>query len=247
MMDILPAIDLKGGQCVRLAQGREEASQVYSSDPLSVARGWERQGGRRIHLVNLDGAFGRASTNLDVLRQIANEVPVHIQYGGGLRSLADMQEALDAGAWRIVLGTVAIEDPPLLGAALKRFGADRVIVALDILGGKVATKGWKTISAASLRECANRLAAAGVQEVLVTDIERDGMLAGPNLPLLLEAASAELRVIASGGISSGEDIRAILDLGEPEICGVIVGKALYEGRVTLRELLEIVDHFSGRK
>lgn len=238
-MHIIPAIDLKNGKCVRLKQGRDEETTVYSDNPLEVAGEWKRQGAHRIHLVNLDGAFGRPSENLGILRNIVSNTSVHVQYGGGLRSLESMQEAFDAGAWKIVLGTVAIDDPALLAAALDRFGADRIIVALDAVKGKIATKGWRVVSETSLLDFARTLHNSGVMEILSTDVERDGMLTGPDLATLSELASSGLRVIASGGISSAGDVREILALQKPEISGVIVGKALYEGKVTLRELIDV--------
>jgi phosphoribosylformimino-5-aminoimidazole carboxamide ribotide isomerase len=238
-MDIIPAIDLKNGKCVRLKQGRDEETTVYSDNPLDVAGEWNRQGARRIHLVNLDGVFGRPSENLGILRNIASNASARVQYGGGLRSLESMQEAFDAGAWKIVLGTVAIDDPALLAAALDRFGADRIIVALDAVKGKIATKGWRVVSETSLVAYARTLRSSGVLEMLSTDVERDGMLTGPDLATLSELASSGLRVIASGGVSSVGDIRAIRALQKPEISGVIVGKALYEGHVTLRELIDV--------
>jgi phosphoribosylformimino-5-aminoimidazole carboxamide ribotide isomerase len=238
-MDIIPAIDLKNGKCVRLKQGRDEETTVYSDNPLEVAGGWRRQGAGRIHLVNLDGAFGRPSENLDILREIAVNVPVRVQYGGGLRSLESMQEALDAGAWKIILGTVAIDNPALLASALDRFGEERIIVALDAVKGKIATRGWRLVHETSLFDFARSLRNSGVKEILFTDVERDGMLTGPDLADLSELASIGFRVIASGGVSSAGDVRAILALQKPEISGVIVGKALYEGKVTLRELIDV--------
>jgi phosphoribosylformimino-5-aminoimidazole carboxamide ribotide isomerase len=238
-MDIIPAIDLKNGKCVRLRQGRDEETTVYSDNPIEVAAEWKRQGARRIHVVNLDGAFGRTSENLGILRDIVSNTSAHVQYGGGLRSLDSMQAALDAGAWKIVLGTVAIDDPALLAAALECIGAERIIVAVDAVKGKIATQGWRVVSETSLIDFVRRLHDSGVEEILSTDVERDGMMTGPDLSTLSELASSGLRVIASGGVSTVSDIRAILALKKPEISGVIVGKALYEGEVTLRELIDV--------
>jgi phosphoribosylformimino-5-aminoimidazole carboxamide ribotide isomerase len=237
-VQIIPAIDLKSGRCVRLRQGRDEATTEYAVDPLAVAREWERQGAQRIHMVNLDGAFGRASDNLEVLRAVAQGVRPALQFGGGLRTLESMETAIAAGASKIVLGTVAVDDPDLLRVALARFGPERIIVALDSVGGKVATRGWTVVTDRSALDLARLLFAAGVREVLSTDVARDGMLGGPNLTELKRLASAGPNILASGGIASVEDVRAIVALGEERITGAIVGKALYEGRVTLPELVE---------
>jgi phosphoribosylformimino-5-aminoimidazole carboxamide ribotide isomerase len=237
-MEILPAIDLMKAKCVRLTQGREEDAMEYSADPVGVARDWWQQGARTLHLVNLDGAFDRNSQNLETLREMASSVPLVIHYGGGLRSLEAMTEALEGVAAKIVLGTVAVEDPALLKEALRRFGAERIIVALDALNDRVVTRGWRTVSNFQLVELARSMQTAGVREILYTDVSRDGMLTGPNLTMLAKLAGAGLRILSSGGVRSPDDVRTILSLNEPRISGVVVGKALYERRVTLRELIE---------
>jgi phosphoribosylformimino-5-aminoimidazole carboxamide ribotide isomerase len=238
VMDIIPAVDLKSGKCVRLVQGRDDATTVYSDDPITVARGWVGEGARKLHVVNLDGAFGRESRNLEVLGEICRSIDVVVQFGGGLRTLEAMNEAFGAGAAKIVLGTVAIEDPGLLDAALAQFGAERTIVALDAVEGRVATRGWTVVSDRAVVDVAREILNAGVREILYTDIKRDGMLSGPDISTLGDLASTGLSVIASGGVSSADDIRAIAALRSSSISGVIVGKALYEGRVTFRELME---------
>lgn len=236
-MDIIPAIDLKGGKCVRLRQGRDDATTEYSDDPLAVADHWARQGARRLHMVNLDGAFGRSSGNLDILRRIAERVDVRIQYGGGLRSLDALEEVFSAGAGRAVIGTVAVEDPALLRDAVRGFGEAKIIVALDAVGGRVATRGWQHMSGESVYDLARRVFDIGVREILYTDIERDGMMTGPDLRTLDELAGIGLKVIASGGIGSTGDVMSILKLNQQLITGVIVGKALYEGKVDLKSLI----------
>jgi phosphoribosylformimino-5-aminoimidazole carboxamide ribotide isomerase len=188
-------------------------------------------------VVNLDGAFGRASENLDVLRRVAGGVASAVQYGGGLRSVEAMETAISAGAGKLVLGTAAVEQPDLLRDALKRFGSGRIIVALDFSEGRVAARGWTVISDMLALDLARSLHQAGVREILATDIARDGMLSGPNLQALQELASAGPELLASGGISSASDVREIRMLAEPRITGVIVGKALYERSVTLPELI----------
>jgi phosphoribosylformimino-5-aminoimidazole carboxamide ribotide isomerase len=236
-MEIIPALDLKSGKCVRLLQGRDDATTEYSDDPVAVAAKWVRDGAKRLHVVNLDGAFGRASKNLEVLRGICQRTEAIVQFGGGLRTLEGMQEALEAGAAKVVVGTVAVESPEVLGAALSRFGEEKIIVALDAVEGRVAVRGWTVISGRSVADLTRELMAKGVREILYTDVKRDGMLSGPDLETLRELGSIGVRVLASGGVSSAVDIQAIARLNRPQIAGVIVGKALYEGRVTLPGLI----------
>jgi phosphoribosylformimino-5-aminoimidazole carboxamide ribotide isomerase len=236
-MDIIPAIDLKGGKCVRLRQGKDDATTEYSDDPLAVADHWVKQGARRLHMVNLDGAFGRSSENLEILRRIAERVDVRIQYGGGLRSLDALEEVFSAGAGRAVIGTAAVENPALLRDAVRGFGEAKIIVALDAVGGRVATRGWQHMSGESVFDLARRVFDMGVREILFTDIERDGMMTGPDLRTLDELAGIGLKVIASGGVASIGDVLSILDLNQQLITGVIVGKALYEGKIDLKSLI----------
>jgi len=238
-MEIIPAIDLKDGVCVRLRQGREDSVIEYSSDPAAVASDWERRGATRLHIVNLDGAFGRASRNSEVLREIAEKTEVLIEFGGGLRSREEIEAAFKAGAGKAVLGTVAVESPDLLTEVLEQFGRNRIIVALDGKAGRVAIRGWQDVTDIPVLDLCRRMVELGVNEVLYTDIERDGMLTGPDLSTLKDLATLGIPVIASGGVSSVEDVQSILDLESPSISGIIVGKALYENKVSLEQLLEI--------
>ena len=235
---IIPAIDLKGGKCVRLRQGREADVTQYSDDPVAMAVEWVRQGARRLHVVNLDGAFGRVSGHLEILREIAQIPNVLVEYGGGIRTLDGIREAIEAGAGKVVLGTMAVEDPAIAGEAVRTYGPGAIIVALDAIAGKVAVRGWRDVTATNAIDLSARLAENGVAEVLYTDIERDGMMSGPDLATLALLARTGVRVLASGGVSSAADVAAIRAIGESRIVGVIVGKALYEGGVTLPELIE---------
>jgi phosphoribosylformimino-5-aminoimidazole carboxamide ribotide isomerase len=240
-MDIIPAIDLKNGKCVRLLQGRDEATTEYSSDPVAVAKRWQELGASRIHVVNLDGAFGRASGNVSIVRRIVDEVDAAVQFGGGLRSVTDIETAGATGAAKLVLGTIAIENIPLLSDCLRRFGPERIIVALDASNGKVATKGWTEVTERPVLEMAKEMEEMGIREILYTDISRDGMMKGPDLETLkVLAEKTGLGVIASGGVSSREDVLALASLGLKGITGVIIGKALYEGKIDLRQILEEV-------
>jgi len=240
-MDIIPAIDLKGGMCVRLRQGKDEDTTAYSADPVAVARDWFSQGAHRLHVVNLDGAFGRASGHLELLRAITRLSPTPVQYGGGLRSVAAVDEAFNAGAAKVVLGTVAVEDPPLLRQMLRVSGAERCIIAVDAVGGKVATKGWTAVSSMNALDLISRLLDDGIREVLYTDVSRDGMMSGPDTTNLVRLAATGIKVIASGGISSREDVLSLMALNNRNISGVIIGKALYENKVSLPDLVRLAE------
>jgi phosphoribosylformimino-5-aminoimidazole carboxamide ribotide isomerase len=243
MMDIIPAIDLKNGRCVRLRQGEDAATTEYSNDPVGVARDWFDGGAKRLHLVNLDGAFGRSSDHLEILRKAAALSPHPVQYGGGLRSAESVRLALDAGAAKLVFGTVAVEDPALFGEMMNLCGAERTIVAVDAKGGKVATRGWTDVTALDVVAFVQDLKRKGVREVLYTDVARDGMLTGPDTRTLVRIAQTGMQVIASGGVSSQEDVRALFELRNTAISGVIIGKALYERRVTLPALMALAARY----
>lgn len=238
-MEIIPAIDLKNGTCVRLTQGRDEATTEYSGDPVAVAREWYRQGARWIHVVNLDGAFGRESSNVGILEKIIQEVPVNVEFGGGLRTLSDAYGALELGVRKIVLGTAAFENPDIVEMVLEKYGPERLIVALDALKGKVATRGWKHRTGFDVTEAARMFLGRGVKEVLYTDVERDGMMNGTDITTVQLLLETGVRVIASGGICSIDDVRALAGLRSPNVSGVIVGKALYERAVTLSDLINV--------
>jgi phosphoribosylformimino-5-aminoimidazole carboxamide ribotide isomerase len=236
-MEIIPAIDVKEGMCVRLRQGREDSGTVYGADPVAVAVRWIREGAKRLHVVNLDGAFGRESKATDILRNIVSLTGVKVQFGGGLRSREAIKGAFDAGASTVVLGTVAFEDHDLLAETLKEYGPDRVIIAIDALNGIVATRGWKELTGRDVYGAARDLHEDGVRQILCTDISRDGMMDGPDLVMLAGLSKSGLSVIASGGISSLADVSALLGSGYEHIMSVIIGKALYEGKIVLRSAI----------
>ncbi len=241
-MDIIPAIDLKNGKCVRLRQGKDEATTEYSADPVATAVQWAAQGARRLHVVNLDGAFGRASVHLDLLKQIVRETHIAVQFGGGLRSEEAMQEALTAGASKVVLGTYVLEDARRMPAILKEIGPDHCIVALDTVGGNVTTRGWTHVTDQHVVDVATRLRDMGVVEILQTDVARDGMMTGPDFETLRALCALRLNVIASGGIASAHDVAALGALGTDTPSGVIIGRALYEGKIDLRSLILSQSH-----
>lgn len=234
-MIIYPALDLKSGQVVRLKEGIDANTTVFSTDPARVAQEFADRGAQWLHVVNLDGAFARANDNLRVLRQIA-AVGLPVQFGGGLRSLADMTTAFEHGAARVVLGTVAVRNPELVREAVNVFGADRVCVGLDSRDGNVTTHGWTEQSAMTPAELGRAVATVGVRHALFTDVSRDGMLTGVNVDATAALAhDTGLSVIASGGVSSLDDIRRLAASGV--IAGAIIGMALYTGALRLEDAI----------
>ncbi len=247
MFDIFPAIDLRRGKCVRLRQGDPNAETVYGDDPVAIARRWVDQGATWLHVVNLDGALGDSldpevlSPNLQALAAICNEVPVPIQFGGGLRTLEDIRSVLDLGVARVVLGTVAVTRPDIVREALRRFGSERIAVGLDAREGRVATHGWAQVSEVSVVALGQAMREAGVRWAVYTDIQRDGMLSGVDAEAVARLAEQTgLRVIASGGVAGLADIDALLSVAHRGVAGVIIGQALYAGRVDLSAALSRV-------
>jgi len=259
-MIVFPAIDLRQGKCVRLRQGRPEAETIFSDDPVAMAKHWASQGAEWFHVVNLDGALGQASSpplgppqlwggsskNLRVVEEIISSNFQHptsniqIQFGGGLRTMADIEEALELGLARVILGTVAMEEPSLVAEAVQRFGAESIVVGIDARKGKAATHGWQEVSSMTATELAFRVRELGVERVVYTDIARDGMLSGVNVEATGELAQRTgLKVIASGGVSSLDDLRRLKEVEASGVEGVIIGQALYSGALELQEAIEI--------
>ena len=235
-MEVIPAIDLKSGRCVRLYQGDYQRETVYSEDPVSVALDWQQQGAPRLHLVDLDGAAQGKPANLEILTQIIRSLSIPVQVGGGIRNEDTAQTLLAAGADRVVIGTAAVEQPALVEVLCRDHGG-RVVVAVDARDGRVAIKGWTEKSSVGALELAQRMSLLGVTRLLYTDISRDGTLTEPNF----EANAALVRdtgmaVLASGGITSLEHIR---QLDETGVEGVILGRALYDGVIALPEALAV--------
>ncbi len=234
-MMVIPALDLRGGRCVRLRQGRPEAETVFSDDPVAVARTWAEQGAPRLHVVDLDGAFAGTPKQLRLIEEIARSIPVPVEAGGGLRSLEAVETLLASGARWAMLGTRAALDPPFLEEACRRF-AGRIIVAVDASDGKVTVDGWTQRLDIPAVDLARRAAQAGAAEVLYTDIARDGTQTGPNLSSTAAvAAAAGLPLLASGGVGSLEDLRRLA--GIAGVIGAVVGRALYTGAVDLKQAL----------
>lgn len=240
-MLVIPAIDLKGGRCVRLTEGRAETARLYDGEPTEIARRYERAGARLIHVVDLDAAFlGTASENRQIVRQISREVGIPIEVGGGVRSLDDIRVLVDdVRARYVILGTVAVEEPDLITAAIARFG-DSIVVGIDARGPKVATRGWTESAEVDALQLAEQMAAIGVARIIYTDIARDGRLEGPNLDMTREVARRTgIKVTASGGVSSVRDIARLRELEPDGVDSVIVGKALYEGRFSIEEAISV--------
>jgi phosphoribosylformimino-5-aminoimidazole carboxamide ribotide isomerase len=245
-MLVIPAIDLKAGRCVRLAEGLEASAKIYERDPVEVARSYESEGAQLIHIVDLDGAFlGVCSKNREIVRRIVSEVKTPVEVGGGVRSIDDVRTLLeDVGARYVIVGTLAVENPHELETAINEFG-DAIIVGIDARGRSVATHGWVEATQVDAIELARRVASLGAQRIIYTDISRDGRLEGPNIEMTLRIAEASgIRVTASGGISSLEDIERLCLLEAHGVDSVIVGKALYEGRLTLQAALGRACEFS---
>ena len=237
-MEIIPSIDLRAGRCVRLYQGDYAQETVYSEDPLVVARSWQEQGASRLHLVDLDGAAAGYPANLPVISAIAGSLDIPVQVGGGIRDRATAESLLSAGAQRVVLGTAAVERPELVRELCAGYGSPAVVVAVDARDGRVAIKGWTETAAMTAPELADRMAGLGVVRLLYTDISRDGTLTGPNF-----AANAALvrdsgmAVQASGGVARLDHLARLVETG---VEGVIIGRALYTGDITLAEAIGLV-------
>ncbi len=235
-MTIYPAIDLKEGRVVRLHQGRADAETVYGNDPASVARNWAAQGASWLHVVDLDGAFSGQPRNRDCVRAILDAVHVPVQLGGGLRTRAQIADALAMGVSRCVVGTKACE-PSFVKDLVAEFG-EKIAVGIDARDGFVAVKGWVEKTSLSAVEFARQISGLGVRTIIFTDIATDGTLTGPNYPAIAAVCAAvDCDVIASGGVSTAADVQRLRELKLPNLAGVIIGKALYDGRVRLKDVL----------
>lgn len=234
---LYPAIDIRQGRCVRLYKGDYNRETVYGS-PLEMAEEWVRQGARWLHVVDLDGAKEGRAVNEALIVELAQRVPIPIQVGGGIRTMAQVEKYLEKGVSRVILGTAAIKDPQFTAEALKRYG-ERIAIGLDVRDGVVATEGWLEKSHTKAEEVAKHLADQGATLFIYTDISKDGTLTGPNGEAAARLAQASgVPVIASGGVSSLEDVRQLAERRKDGLCGVIVGKALYQKVFTLSEALD---------
>ncbi len=236
-MVILPAIDLKDGKCVRLRQGRADDVTVYGDDPARQARDWAEQGGRELHVVDLDGAFDGEPRHADVIHRIIEAFGGPVEVGGGLRTAEALRAVIEAGAARAILGSAALEDPEFLTSAVEMYG-DRIAVGIDARNGYVQTKGWVETTSVKATDLASAVAKIGVKTIIYTDTATDGMLGGPNLSQMAAICDAapSCQITASGGVSSPYDVANLKALERANLRAAIVGKALYDGRTTLREM-----------
>ncbi|MBE0575490.1 MAG: 1-(5-phosphoribosyl)-5-[(5-phosphoribosylamino)methylideneamino]imidazole-4-carboxamide isomerase [Desulfuromonadales bacterium] len=238
-MIVIPAIDLKEGKCVRLEQGLMEKDTVYSDNPAAMARHWQDEGGELLHLVDLDGAFAGVPKNREAIQAIVAAVDIPTELGGGIRDLETIEAYLSLGIDRVILGTVAKENPALVGEACRKFPG-RIVVGIDAKEGMVAVRGWAEVTEKKAIDLAREMEAFGVTAIIYTDIARDGMMQGPNLEATAALAEAiSIPVIASGGVSCLEDIRNLLQIEASGVAGVITGKAIYTGSLNLREAVAL--------
>lgn len=237
-MIVIPAIDLKGGRCVRLRQGRAEDETVYSDDPVAMARRWQSEGAQRLHVVDLDGAFSGRPSHCDVIARITQALDIPVEVGGGLRTDDDIARVLDAGASCAIVGTRAFADPDSLATSVQRFG-DKLAVGIDACDGRVQVKGWVETTPMLAVDLARKADALGVSLLIVTDTATDGMMTGTNVEVMDTMCSmVSCRVIASGGVTSPKDIMNLKTMNRENLMGAIVGKALYEGTTTLKAMQE---------
>ncbi|MBR4937471.1 MAG: 1-(5-phosphoribosyl)-5-[Kiritimatiellae bacterium] len=236
-MTILPAIDLKDGKCVRLRQGKADDVTVYGDDPALQARDWREQGGKELHVVDLDGAFAGTPRHVETIRRIIEAFGGPVEVGGGLRTPEAVASVLDAGAARAIIGSAALEDPELLSKMVEQYG-ERIAVGIDARDGMVQTRGWVETSAVRAVDLAAAVAKLGVKTIIYTDTATDGMLQGPNLSQMAAICDAAptCEITASGGVSSVYDVENLKALERANLRAAIVGKALYDGKVTLREM-----------
>lgn len=239
-MIIIPAIDLKNGKCVRLLQGRMDKETVFSDDPAAVAQRWEKAGAELIHVVDLDGAIEKSPRNLDSIMKIVDGINVPVQVGGGIRNEDTLKILIDAGVTRVIIGTEAIRNPNFIDDACKLF-PNRIVVAIDARKGKVAIEGWTETTETDAVDLARRFEGCGVAAINFTDIHRDGMQTGPNIQETKRLAEAvTIPVVASGGVSTIEDIKNLIPLKAVGVVGIIAGRSLYSGTLSLKEAVEVL-------
>ena len=238
-MLIIPAVDIKGGRCVRLLQGREGSETIFSDDPSAMAARWEAEGAELLHVVDLDGAFRKSPQNVDAIKRILDRVHIPVQLGGGIRSMETISMFLDLGVSRVILGTEAIRNPLLVEQACHAFPG-KIMVGIDVRNGMVAIEGWTQTTEQRSIEVAKGFENHGLAGIIFTDIHKDGMQTGPNIAQTERLAeSVSIPIIASGGVSDIKDIRALLPLERVGVQGVITGKALYAGTLNLKQALEV--------
>ncbi|NLK20506.1 MAG: 1-(5-phosphoribosyl)-5-[(5-phosphoribosylamino)methylideneamino]imidazole-4-carboxamide isomerase [Epulopiscium sp.] len=235
-MRLYPAIDIKGGKCVRLSQGRFDKVTVYNDNPVEIAKKWEEAGATYIHLVDLDGALIGEQANKNTIKEIAASVTIPIQTGGGIRTIASIKDRLSLGISRVIIGTAAIKDPSLVKEAVKEFGADRIVIGIDAKNGKVAVEGWEEVSSVKAIDLCLQMKKIGIKTIVYTDISKDGMMSGVNVEATKELIdSTGMDIIASGGVADYRDLEKVSHIGAE---GVIIGKALYQGTIDLKQAIK---------
>lgn len=235
-MQLYPAIDIKGGKCVRLTQGAFDNVKVYSDNPSHMARMWVSEGASFLHLVDLDGALAGRGVNEAVIREITQTVDVPVQIGGGIRSVETVEAMLDLGVRRVIIGTKAVKEPEFIKTLIEKFGPEQIVAGVDAKDGMVAVEGWEKVSTLTAVELCRRMKEYGVRHVVYTDISRDGMLTGPNVTATKNLAQETgMDIIASGGVSCMENLQELYDQG---IQGAVIGKALYEYKLDLKEAVK---------
>ena len=240
-MILFPAVDIKDGQCVRLAQGREDAVTVFASDPVAQARYWEGQGARALHVVDLDGAFSGQPKNFELIRDLCSAIHAPVQLGGGIRDAETAAAYFQAGVHRLIIGTIALTEPETFAALCKEFPG-RIGVSLDARDGRLKTKGWVEDAGLTVADVLPRLEADGAAFIVYTDISRDGMQTGVNLEAMTSLCeSTRLPVIAAGGVTTMDDVRALAPLGSKGLEGIITGRAIYVGTLDVKEALAFLD------
>ena len=239
-MIIFPAIDLKNGKCVRLEQGKFDNVKVFNEDPVAVAKEFEAKGAEYIHLVDLDGAVEGELVNRDVIEKIVKSVKIPCELGGGIRNIERMEELLNLGLARVILGTIAIKNPEITKEAVAKFGGEKVVIGIDAKKGKVAINGWLDVTEKDVVELIKEMESIGVKTVIYTDIEKDGMMQGISLDSVKRILEqTDINMVVSGGVTSIEDINHLVELKNSKIEGVITGKAIYEGKLDLAEAIRV--------
>ncbi|HHW67250.1 MAG: phosphoribosylformimino-5-aminoimidazole carboxamide ribotide isomerase [Epulopiscium sp.] len=235
-MRIYPAIDIKGGKCVRLSQGRFDHVTVYSDNPVDMAKEWVKKGASFIHIVDLDGALSGEEANKNVIKEIVKNMNVPVQTGGGIRSIDSIKDRLSLGVNRVIIGTAAVKNPDLVREAIKLFGSERIVVGIDAKDGRVAVEGWEELSDVSAVDLCLQMKKIGVKTIIYTDISKDGMLCGVNIEATKDLIDkTDMDIIASGGVAALSDLEKVSQIGAE---GVIIGKALYQGTIDLAQAIQ---------
>ncbi|MDR3256936.1 MAG: 1-(5-phosphoribosyl)-5-[(5-phosphoribosylamino)methylideneamino]imidazole-4-carboxamide isomerase [Endomicrobium sp.] len=245
-MIVIPAVDIRQGNSVRLKQGKIDAETIYSTNPVFIAKLWSAKGAQRIHVVDLDGAFSGININKEIIKNICASIDIPVEVGGGIRNMDRIKEIFDMGAAYVILGTVAVYNPEIVRKALEKYGPEKIIVAVDAKDGKVAIGGWKDITPVDVLELVNRLKEIGVQEILYTDISRDGMFTGPDFIGLQKLSESGMRIISSGGVKTIDDLVKLKNYEKDGVFAAVVGSALYTDDFKLEDAIKTLESLEGR-